>query len=303
MAWIRKAMEEGPQLFEWRARKGNGELFWVEVNLKIVTIGGARRVLAVVRDITERKKAEAQAREHLAELTRAWHANMLGEMASGLAHELNQPLCAIVNYSNGCLRLTRRKEYSIRVVQNSIEQIASQAQRAADILKRIRSLIARREPQWTELDLDAILADAAQMLRTEVVEHNIILISRCRADLPRVKGDSVEIAQVVLNLMKNAIEAMTDARITHRSLTISTRLADNHEVEVAVEDTGRGVCPELSERIFESFFTTKPRGLGIGLSLSRRIIEAHGGRLWFESDGRSGAVFRFTLPVEGGVNG
>lgn len=103
--------------------------------------------------------------------------------------------------------------------------------------------------------------------------------------------------------MKNAIEAMTDARITHRSLTISTRLADNHEVEVAVEDTGRGVCPELSERIFESFFTTKPRGLGIGLSLSRRIIEAHGGRLWFESDGRSGAVFRFTLPVEGGVNG
>jgi len=303
LAWLHKAAHEGPQLFEWHARDRHNELYWEEVNLKSVTIGGRQRVLAVVRDITERKKAEAQARQHVAELARAWHANMLGEMASGLAHELNQPLCAIVNYSNGCLRLTRRKEYSIEVLQNSIEQIAAQAQRAADILKRIRGLIARREPQWTELDLDGILADAAQMLKTEVVEHNVTLISRCQSDLPKVKGDNVEIAQVVLNLMKNAIESMNDARITRRTLTISARRSHNREVEVAVEDTGRGVSSELSEKIFESFFTTKPQGLGIGLSLSRRIIETHGGRLWVEPTGRSGAAFRFTLPVEGGVHG
>jgi PAS domain S-box-containing protein len=254
-------------------------------------------------DITDRKKAEAQVQQHLAELTRAWHANMLGEMASGLAHELNQPLCAIVNYSHGCLRLTRKKDYSIEIVRGSIEQIAAQAQRAADILKRIRGLIAKREPQHAALDLESILAGAVYLLKDEAVQHNVAIISRLEANLPRIKGDSVEIEQVVLNLMRNAIEAMNDPRIVHRTLTISNCLPDPHRIEIAVTDTGRGIPTELAERIFESFFTTKTQGLGIGLSLSRRIIEAHRGRLWAESDGRSGTTFRFTLPVEGDTYG
>jgi len=300
---IHKAVEEGPQLFEWLSRKKNGEPIWEEVNLRTAVIGGERRVLAVVRDITDRKKAESQAQEHLAELTRAWHANTLGEMASGLAHELNQPLCAIVNYSNGCLRLTRREGYAIETVQDSIEQIAAQAQRAADILKRIRGLIAKREPQHATLNLENILGGAVSLLKDEAVKHNVVIISRLEAGLPRIQGDRVEIEQVVLNLMRNAIEAMNDPGIVHRNLTISNRLPDPRWVEIAVTDTGKGVPPELSERIFESFFTTKTQGLGIGLSLSRRIIEAHGGRLWAESDGRSGATFRFTLPIEGDSHG
>lgn len=303
LVWIRRAMAEGPQLFEWRARRTNGELFWVEVSLKIARIGGERRVLAVVRDISERKRAEAQAQQHLAELTRAWNTNMLGELAAGLAHELNQPLCAIANYSNGCLRLTRKEGYCLKTVQDSIRQIAVQAQRAADILKRIRGLIARREPQHGELDLGRILADAVQMLRDEATKHNIVIRSRLQRGLPKIKGDSVEIEQVVLNLARNAIEAMNDEWIVQRHLTISSRLSDRREVEVAVIDTGRGIPPALSERIFDSFFSTTPHGLGIGLSLSRRIIEAHRGRLWAESDGRSGATFRFTLPIEGGTHG
>ncbi len=303
LAWIRKTVEEGPQLFEWRSRRKNGELFWGEVNLQTTILRSQLRVLAVVRDITDRKEAETQVQEHLAELTRAWHANTLGEMASGLAHELNQPLCAIVNYSNGCLRLTRKKDYSMETVRGSIEQIAIQAQRAADIIKRIRSLVAKRDPQRATLDLEAILAEAIHMLRDEALKHNVAIISRLETGLPRVTGDSVEIEQVVLNLMRNAIEAMSDGQIAHRNLTISSRLSNPEEVEVAVADTGRGISPELSEKIFDSFFTTKPQGLGIGLSLSTRIIEAHGGRLWVESDGRSGATFRFTLPVEGATHG
>jgi signal transduction histidine kinase len=239
----------------------------------------------------------------LAELTRAWHANTLGEMASGLAHELNQPLCAIVNYSNGCLRLTRKKDYSMETVRDSIERIAIQAQRAADIIKRIRGLVAKRDPQRTRLDLEGILAEAVQMLRDEALKHNVAIISRLEMGLPRINGDSVEIEQVVLNLMKNAIEAMSDGQTAHRNLTISSRLSNPEEVEMSVADTGRGISPELSEKIFDSFFTTKTQGLGIGLSLSTRIIEAHGGRLWVESDGRSGATFRFTLPVEGATHG
>ncbi len=303
LAYIRRAVEEGPQLFEWHSKRTNGELLWQEVNLRTATIGGELRVLAVVRDITDRKKAEAQAQQHLAELTRAWHANMLGEMASGLAHELNQPLCAIVNYSSGCLRLTRRPDCSVGTVKGPIEQIAAQAQRAADIVKRIRGLIARHEPQRATLNIESILTDAVHMLKDEAVAHNVAIIARLQANLPPIRGDNVEVEQVVLNLMRNAIDAMNDPTITHRNLTVSSRLADGHEIEVAVADTGRGIPPGQSERIFESFFTTKPGGLGIGLSLSRRIIEAHDGRLWAESDGQCGATFRFTLPVEGDTHG
>ncbi|MGE5297475.1 MAG: PAS domain S-box protein [Solirubrobacterales bacterium] len=303
LAWIRKAVEEGPQRFEWHSRMKNGELFWEEVNLQTAVLRGQRCVLAVERDITDRKKGETLAQEHLAELTRAWHANTLGEMASGLAHELNQPLCAIVNFSSGCLRLTRKKDYSMETVRNTIEQIATQAQRAADIIKRIRALVGKHDLQRTVVDLESVLTDTIHMLREEAIKHNVAIISRLEADLPRVKGDSVEIEQVVLNLMRNAIEAMSDERIAHRKLTISSRSLNSQHVEVSVADTGRGISPELAEKIFESFFTTKSQGLGIGLSLSTRIVEAHGGRLWVESDGRSGATFRFTLPVEGATHG
>jgi two-component system sensor kinase FixL len=303
LARIRKTAEEGPRTFEWLSKKKNGDPIWEEVNLRAAMLGGKRRVLAVVRDITDRKKAQMEAQQHLAELTRAWHANMLGQMATELAHEMNQPLCAIVNYSNGCLRLTRRKGYSLEIVQDSIERIAVQAQRAADILKRIRGLIAKREPLRATVDLASVLADAVQMVKDEAVKNNVAIVSRLRPDLPKVRADRVEIEQVVLNLMRNAIEAMSDPQITRRNLTISDRLTESHMIEITVADTGRGIPAELSEKVFESFFSTKAQGLGVGLSLSQRIVEAHGGRLSVESDGRSGATFRFTLPVKGGAHG
>ncbi len=224
-------------------------------------------------------------------------------MASGLAHELNQPLCAILNYSNGCLRLTRKEQFALDTLRGSIEQIAAQAQRAADIIKHIRGLTAGREPLRTPLNLEAILRDAVRMLQGEAAKHKVAIVVKVAHNLPVIRGDTVEIEQVVLNLMRNAIEAMSEARVTDRTLTISGAPTGGRLVEVAVADTGRGVAPELAEKIFESFFTTKREGLGIGLALSRRIVEAHGGRLWVESDGRSGATFRFTLPVEGAVHG
>ena len=205
--------------------------------------------------------------------------------------------------SNGCLRLIRKEGYSLETVRSTIDQIAAQSQRAADILKRIRGLVAKREPQRTAIDLSGILGGAVQMLREEAEKHDVAIVSKWQRKRPVVKGDSVEIEQVVLNLMRNAIEAMNDPQVSQRTLTISNHVRDRRMIEIAVADTGRGIPPELSEKIFESFFTTKPQGLGIGLSLSRRIIEAHGGRLWAESDGRSGATFRFTLPIEGDNHG
>ncbi len=283
----------------------DGSVFPVEVRLHLSMDNAGRPIglWALVRDITERKRAEAQARQHLAELTRAWHANTVGEMASALAHELNQPLCAILNYSNGCLRLSRKEQFSIDTLQISIEQIATQAQRAADIVKRIRGLIAKREPQRTELDLESLVKDATHMLQSEASRHHVTIATKLACDLPTMKGDGVEIEQVLLNLMRNGIEAMSDVDMAHRILTIVGAPSDGRYVEVAVTDMGRGVAPELAEKIFDSFFTTKDQGLGIGLSLSRRIVESHGGRLWVESDGCSGATFRFTLPVEGAAHG
>jgi len=296
---IVKATDQNAQLFEWLLRRKDGSPLWVEVNLKSVIIGGQRRVLAGVRDITDRKRAETEAQKHLTELTRAWHANTLGEMASGLAHELNQPLCAILNYSSGCLRMMRRKHFSVETVRSSIEQIAGQAERAADIIKHIRSLMARRDPQRAELDLNTLVVDVMDMLRSEAAKREAVMISRFARHLPAIAGNAVELEQVVLNLLRNALEAMNDPDVTQRRLTVSTSVRPDGAVQVAVSDTGRGFSAELAEKIFDSFFTTKEEGLGIGLSLSRRIIETHGGRLWAESDGVSGATFTFTLPFEG----
>lgn len=290
---------------EYRIRVKDGTEKWVfDRGRAVSSLHAESSVLeGFIMDITDRKKAQVEAQRHLAELTRAWHANMLGQMATELAHELNQPLCAIVNYSNGCLRLTRRKDYSLETVQDSIERIAVQAQRAADILKRIRGLIARHEPMRATEDLSVVLAGAVQMVKDEAVKNNVAIVCRLRPDLPKVKADRVEIEQVVLNLMRNAIEAMSDPQVVRRKLTITNRLIESCRIEVSVEDTGRGIAPDLSEKIFQSFFSTKSQGLGVGLSLSQRIIEAHGGRLWVESDGQSGATFRFTLPVIGGAHG
>ncbi len=298
--WFAKAVQEGPQVLEWLCERRDGRCFWVEVNLKQARIGGHDRVLAVARDITERVQAARAAENHQVELTRAWHANTLGEMASGLAHELNQPLCAIVNYAGGCLRLTGRETVDMETLRSSIEQIASQAERAAGIIRRIRSLVAKRDPRRTRLHVHDVLDETMRMMEAEIARLDITVVRDLSEDVPAIWGDAVGLQQVVLNLIRNAMEAMNGSQAGNRLLSLSTRtVKGGDEVEIAVADTGRGLSAQLTERVFDSFFTTKNKGLGIGLSLSRRIVEAHGGRLWGQSDGCSRTVFRFTLPAEG----
>jgi C4-dicarboxylate-specific signal transduction histidine kinase len=221
----------------------------------------------------------------------------MGEMASGLAHELNQPLCAILNYSSGCLRMIRRPGVSVEALRNPMEQIAEQAERAANIIKHIRGLITRREPHRSQLNINDVLVSALDIVRVEADQKDVTVVTRLGADLPRIKADPVEIEQVALNLMRNAIEAMSIPEVTDRTLEVATVRTDDGSIEIRVSDTGPGFPADLAETIFDSFFTTKHEGLGIGLSLSRRIVEAYGGRLWAESAGRAGATFRCTLPV------
>ena len=288
-------------IYEKEYIRKDGAVFPIELRsyLRRNESGHPTGMWAFIRDITDRQHAEAQAQEHLAELTRAWHANTLGEMASGLAHELNQPLCAILNYSSGCLRMTRRTDFSVDVVRDSIEKIVGQAERAADIIKRIRSLVGKHEPCRATVDLNAVIGDAIDMIRGDAERQHVALVAELARDLPAIRGDAVEIEQVVLNLARNAIEAMSDPKVAERRFTVSTSLTADQMIEVAVADSGCGFSADLAEKIFDSFFTTRNQGLGVGLSLSRRIVEAHGGRLWAESDGVSGATFRFTLPASG----
>ncbi|MDI6449564.1 PAS domain S-box protein [Anaerobaca lacustris] len=298
--WFAGAMEEGPRVFEWLCKRKDGRCFWVEANLKQARIGGQDRVLAVARDVTERIQAIRAAENHRLELARAWHANALGEMASGLAHELNQPLCAIVNYAGGCRRLARREPVDLETLCNSIEQIAGQAERAGGIIRRIRGLVAKREPHRDSLDIHDVLDETMRMMDAEMARMGITVVRDLAEDLPKVRGDAVGIQQVTLNLVRNALDAMDGGESPVQSLTLSTRAVGRGDgIEIAVADTGRGFSTQLTERVFDSFFTTKNEGLGIGLSLSRRIVEAHGGRLWAEANENAGAVFRFTLPAEG----
>ncbi|MDY0356210.1 MAG: PAS domain S-box protein [Sedimentisphaerales bacterium] len=297
--WFTRVAREGPQVFECLCKSRDGRCFWVEVNLKQARIGGHDRVVAVGRDVTERIEAARAAENHRVELARAWHANTLGEMASGLAHELNQPLCAIVNYAGSCRRLAGREPVDMRTLCEGIEHIADQAERAAAIIRRIRGLVAKRRPDQASLDVRDVLDETMRMVDAEIARLGITVVRDLAEDLPRVRGDAVGIQQVTLNLVRNALDAMNGATSV-RSLTLATRPADGGDgIEIAVADTGRGLPSQLTERVFDSFFTTKNEGLGIGLSLSRRIVEAHGGRLWAEANEDSGAVFRFTLPAEG----
>jgi len=255
-------------------------------------------VIEHVKDITERKQAEEKAREHQSELAHVWRVNTMGEMASGLAHELNQPLCAILNYANACLRMMKKDVDVSGELFDPIEQIASQAERAGEIIKRIRGLVAKRKPQTSAVDINGIVMEVVEMEKAEASHKGIIVRTEPGEDLPFAFVDSVEIEEVILNLVRNAFDAMSDSSIERREVTIATCMTKDGYVEICVRDTGKGFAA-LGEQIFDSFFTTKIDGLGIGLSISRTIVESHGGKLWAEQNPDCGASFRFTVPIRG----
>jgi C4-dicarboxylate-specific signal transduction histidine kinase len=245
-------------------------------------------------DVTPRRHAEEEARRRQAEVAHAQRLSTLGEMAAGLAHELNQPLAAIVSYARGCVRRLRGGDARHEDLVHPIEEVAKQALRAGAVLQRYRAFVRsgtlRREP----VRINQLARDAADFVAPSAAEQGISVRLKLAANLPEVIVDGVQIEQVLLNLIRNAIEAMHGCAT--RELSIHTRVV-GEGVEVAVEDVGTGISAEVGDRIFETFFTTKSEGLGMGLSISRSIIEAHGGRLWSTANPGGGTVFRFTVPL------
>jgi PAS domain S-box-containing protein len=291
-------------IFETRHRRKDGSTFPVEVRVRRFEQGGNRFRLSLARDITERKLAEETLRvkdqaldSARAELARVSRLTTLGELTASIAHEVNQPLGAMVANAGACSRWLAAEPPVIDRARQALASIAADGKRASEVIGRIRGLTRRQPPRKDRLDINKKVAEVLALADHELRTNGIVLETQFDEALPLVAGDRVQLQQVMLNLVVNAIDAMSAVDDRPRELKIVSRRQDEGGVAVDVRDTGTGLDPERAERIFEAFYTTKPQGLGIGLSISRSIIEAHGGRLWAAPNAPHGAVFGFSLPV------
>jgi signal transduction histidine kinase len=250
-------------------------------------------------DITERKRAEEE-REKLrqleADLAHINRVNMMGELAAALAHEIRQPIAASITSANACLRWLARDPPDLERARAAAARIEQDGNRAADVINRLRSFYKKgTPPERGIVDLKDITREMSALLRKEAVRHSIKIHSELQETMPKVLADRVQLQQVFMNLMLNAIEAMKD---TGGELTIKWGLNPEGQILISIIDTGVGLPAENTERIFDAFHTTKPQGTGMGLAISRSIIEAHGGRIWATANQGAGATFHFTLPAK-----
>ena len=243
----------------------------------------------------ERKRAEEALREAQAELGRVARLTTMGELTASIAHEINQPLGAVVNDATACVRWLAAQ--NLEEARQSAAMVIEAAHRAAEIIGRIRALAQKAPPEKNWLDLNDTIRDVIALARSELQGHRVLLRPELRGDLPPILADRIQLQQVLLNLMMNAIEAMSGVGEGQRELVVRSARDESKSVLVAVQDSGPGPDPKSLERLFDAFYTTKAHGLGLGLAISRRIIEAHGGRLWATANAPRGAIFQFTLPV------
>jgi PAS domain S-box-containing protein len=243
----------------------------------------------------ERKRAEEALREAQAELSRVARLTTMGELTASIAHEINQPLGAVVNDATACVRWLAAQ--NLEEARQSAAMVIEAAHRAAEIIGRIRALAQKAPPEKNWLDLNDTIRDVIALTRSELQGHRVLLRVELRGDLPPILADRIQLQQVLLNLMMNAIEAMSGVGEGQRELVVRSARDESKSMLVAVQDSGPGPDPKSLERLFDAFYTTKAHGLGLGLAISRRIIEAHGGRLWATANAPRGAIFQFTLPV------
>jgi len=246
----------------------------------------------------ERKRAEEALLRAQSELAHVTRVATLGETTASIAHEINQPLGAIVNNANACLRWLTAG--NVAEARQSAELIRADARRAGEIINRIRSFAKKASPQKDWMDMNHAIRDVIALARSEVQRNRVALETELSDDLPLVFADRIQLQQVILNLIMNAVEAMSEITDGPRELLIRTDTNESRGIVVAVRDSGPGLKPEDLHRLFTPFYTTKPQGMGMGLAICRSIIEAHGGRLWATANLDRGATFQFTLPTGGG---
>lgn len=289
--------------FEHRAVTASGER-WLGWALKALhdETGEIIEIVGVGRDITDRRHAEEQARQNLHALAHTGRLHSMGEMASTLAHELNQPLTAILSFSQASQRVIKNRDYDEDELVFALERIAANAKRAGDIISHMRGFIRKEEPSTELSDINRLISEAMDLVNAELLQFGIDVVPDLQEALPDVPVDPVQIQQVILNLLRNSMEAIGQHDGKERRITISTRMDSPAGIEVAVADTGPGLDAAVAGNIFNTFVTTKSEGMGIGLSICKSIVEAHGGELSNRQRLGGGAIFSFILPTgnEGG---
>jgi len=231
-----------------------------------------------------------------AQLAHANRVATMGQLTASIAHEVNQPIAATVTNAEAALRFLNARQPDLDEVRDALRCIVRDGERAGDVLGRIRALIKGAQPLKEHVQIDVAIREVIELTRSEAMKNGVLVQTEFVEDLPPVQGDRVELQQVILNLILNAIEAMSETNEGPREMLITTERAEPGDVLVAVRDSGPGLAPGALENLFKAFHTTKPNGLGLGLSICRSIIEAYGGRLWASANAPRGAVFQFTLP-------
>ncbi|HWZ50764.1 MAG TPA: ATP-binding protein, partial [Granulicella sp.] len=254
--------------------------------------------VGAVMDVTERKRAEEALGEAQANLARVSRVTTMGELTASLAHEIKQPITAAVTDASTCLRWLGRDLPDVPEARQAAVRVIKDVTRAADIISRVGLLFKKGTPQKVVLDVNEVIREMIVLLRSEATRYSISVRTELAEDLPQVAGDRVQLQQVMANLCINSVDAMKDVE-GKRELIVTSQRAENEHLMVSISDTGVGLPSQQADQIFDAFFTTKPHGTGMGLRISRSIIESHGGRLWADDNSPRGASFYFTLPTQG----
>jgi two-component system, LuxR family, sensor kinase FixL len=279
---------------EVEARRKDASTFPIDLSVGEFRAGGEHGFVGIIRDLTERKAQTREAEGLRARLTHVGRLGTLGEMVSGIAHEVNQPLTAISNYASACRRMVQAGTIDGVELAGTLEKIGAQAERAGQVIRGLRSLVRRRDEVREPLDVNRLIRDVIKLVEFDVRQAGYRLVLELSEPLPATMGDAVQIQQVVLNLIRNGLDAMLE-RAHGDTIRIETSVARGM-VEVRVTDSGPGIPPAMEQRLFEPFFTTKPLGIGLGLSICKSIVGAHRGELTGEKGPDGGALFRVRLP-------